>query len=40
VILGVDGSGRPMSAIVESGQQRWLVTYDGLTARAVPAPEA
>lgn len=40
VILGVDGSGRPMSAIVESGQQRWLVTYDGLTARAVPAPAA
>lgn len=40
VILGVDGSGRPMSAIVESGQQRWLVTYDGLTARAAPAPAA
>jgi len=38
VILGVDGAGRPMSAVVESGSQRWLVTYDGLTARAVPAP--
>lgn len=40
VILGVDGSGRPMSAVVESGQKRWLVTYDGLTARAAPAPAA
>jgi len=39
VILGVDGAGRPMSAVVESGQQRWLVTYDGLTARAAPAPK-
>jgi general secretion pathway protein H len=38
VILGVDGAGRPLSATVESGSQRWLVTYDGLTARAVPAP--
>jgi len=39
VILGVDGSGRPMSAVVESGRQRWLVQYDGLTARALPAPK-
>ncbi|MDV3457351.1 prepilin-type N-terminal cleavage/methylation domain-containing protein [Sphingomonas sp. HF-S4] len=39
VILGVDGAGRPMSAIVESGSQRWIVTYDGLTARAAPAPK-
>jgi general secretion pathway protein H len=38
VILGVDGAGRPLSAVVESGSQRWLVTYDGLTARAAPAP--
>lgn len=38
VILGVDGAGRPLSATVESGNQRWLVTYDGLTARAAPAP--
>ncbi len=38
VILGVDGAGRPLSALVESGSQRWLVTYDGLTARAAPAP--
>lgn len=40
VILGVDGAGRPMSATVESGSQRWIVTYDGLTARAAPAPKA
>lgn len=38
VVLGIDGSGKPMSAVVESGAQRWLVTFDGLTARAVPAP--
>ena len=37
VILGVDGSGQPMSAIVESGKQRWIVTYDGMTATAMPA---
>ncbi len=40
VILGVDGSGRPMAATVESGSQRWLVTYDGMTATAVKAPAA
>jgi general secretion pathway protein H len=40
VILGVDGAGRPLSATVESGSQRWIVTYDGLTARAAPAPKA
>ncbi|WP_404337517.1 type II secretion system protein GspH [Sphingomonas sp. MMS12-HWE2-04] len=39
VILGVDGSGRPMSAVVESGSKRWLVNYDGLTATAMPAPQ-
>jgi general secretion pathway protein H len=38
VILGVDGAGRPLSAVVESGSQRWLVTYDGMTAPAAPAP--
>ena len=38
VVLGIDGSGKPMSAVVESGAQRWLVTFDGLTARAVAAP--
>jgi general secretion pathway protein H len=40
VILGVDGAGRPLSATLESGSQRWMVTYDGLTARAQPAPAA
>jgi general secretion pathway protein H len=40
VILGVDGAGRPMAATIESGSQRWTVTYDGLTARAAPAPVA
>ena len=39
VLLGVDGSGQPLSATVESGSRRWLVTYDGMTALAVPAPE-
>ena len=38
VRLGVDGSGTPLSAIVESGRQRWLVSYDGMTANAAPAP--
>ncbi|WP_448661325.1 prepilin-type N-terminal cleavage/methylation domain-containing protein [Sphingomonas sp. CJ20] len=40
VILGVDGSGRPMAATIESGGQRWMVSYDGLTATAVQAPAA
>jgi general secretion pathway protein H len=40
VILGVDGAGRPMQALIESGQQRWQVVYDGMTARAFPAPAA
>ncbi|MEI9928415.1 MAG: prepilin-type N-terminal cleavage/methylation domain-containing protein [Sphingomonas sp.] len=38
VVLGVDGSGMPMSAVVESGRQRWIVSYDGVTATAMPAP--
>lgn len=40
VVLGVDGAGRPMQAVIESGQQRWQVVYDGMTARAFPAPAA
>ena len=40
VILGIDGAGRPMSAVIESGGQRWQVRYDGLTANAAPAPAA
>lgn len=39
VILGVDGSGQPLSAVLESGKQRWVVTYDGMTATAAPAPK-
>lgn len=39
VILGVDGSGQPLSAVLESGRQRWIVTYDGMTATAAPAPK-
>jgi general secretion pathway protein H len=39
VILGVDGSGQPMSAMVESGRQKWIVTYDGMTATAAEAPK-
>lgn len=40
VVLGVDGSGKPMSAIIESGAQRWLVSYDGMTATAIRAPKS
>ncbi|MES2445504.1 MAG: prepilin-type N-terminal cleavage/methylation domain-containing protein [Pseudomonadota bacterium] len=38
VLLGVDGSGQPLSAVLESGKQKWIVTYDGITATAMPAP--
>ncbi|WP_294330276.1 GspH/FimT family pseudopilin [uncultured Sphingomonas sp.] len=38
VVLGVDGSGKPMAATIDNGSQRWVVRYDGLTATAVPAP--
>ncbi len=38
VVLGVDGSGKPMAASIDNGSQRWLVRYDGLTATALPAP--
>lgn len=40
VMLGVDGAGRPLSATIERDDQRWRVTYDGLTASAAPAPRA
>lgn len=40
VMLGVDGAGQPLAATVESGSQRWLVSYDGMTATAIPAPPA
>jgi general secretion pathway protein H len=38
VVLGAEGSGKPLSAVIENGSQRWLVRYDGLTATAQPAP--
>lgn len=40
LVLGVDGSGKPIAATVENGSQRWLVRYDGMTATALPAPTA
>jgi len=36
VLLGVDGSGKPLSATLTSGKQVWRVTYDGMIARAAP----
>ncbi|MCW3847448.1 prepilin-type N-terminal cleavage/methylation domain-containing protein [Sphingomonas sp. LB-2] len=39
IVLGVDGAGQPLSAVLESGKQRWVVTYDGMTATAMPAPK-
>jgi general secretion pathway protein H len=38
VVLGVDGVGQPIHAVIESGKQRWEVVYDGMTAVAAPAP--
>ncbi len=37
-ILGLDGAAKPLSATIESGDQRWVVRYDGLTTLAVAAP--
>ncbi|PKP97555.1 MAG: type II secretion system protein GspH [Alphaproteobacteria bacterium HGW-Alphaproteobacteria-15] len=34
VMLGVDGGGKPLNATIENGEQRWIVTYDGITATA------
>lgn len=39
-ILGLDGAAKPLTATIESGQQRWVVRYDGLTATASMAPPA
>ena len=39
VLLGVDGVGTPLKAVLESGKQRWTVTYDGMTATAMPMPK-
>lgn len=31
VVLGVDGAGQPVTAVIESGSRRWQVVYDGMT---------
>lgn len=36
--LGAEGSGMPAVATIRSGQDRWMIVYDGLTASAIPAP--
>ncbi|MCG7347830.1 prepilin-type N-terminal cleavage/methylation domain-containing protein [Sphingomonas sp. ACRSK] len=38
VLLGVDGTGQPLTAEISAGGDRWIVTYDGMTAEAVHAP--
>lgn len=38
LMLGVDGSGIPASIGVRTGDDRWLVVYDGLAATPIPAP--
>jgi general secretion pathway protein H len=40
VLLGVDGTGQPLTADISSGEDRWVVTYDGMTAQAVHATAA
>ncbi|MFV0624477.1 prepilin-type N-terminal cleavage/methylation domain-containing protein [Sphingomonas sp. ac-8] len=40
VLLGVDGTGQPLTADITAGDDRWVVTYDGMTAQAVHAPAA
>ena len=39
-ILGIDGAAKPLVATLASGDQRWVVRYDGLTTSAVAAPAA
>lgn len=34
LVLGVDGGGKPMTALIENGAQKWIVRYDGMTATA------
>ncbi|MCW4460105.1 prepilin-type N-terminal cleavage/methylation domain-containing protein [Sphingomonas sp. BT-65] len=40
LLLGVDGGGKPMSALVENGADKWLVRYDGMTATATKVEAA
>ncbi|HTG39913.1 prepilin-type N-terminal cleavage/methylation domain-containing protein [Sphingomonas sp.] len=37
IILGPEGSGRPLAAIISADDRTVTVAYDGLTARVVPA---
>lgn len=39
ILLGVDGVGQPLQAVLENGNQRWTVVYDGMTATAMPMPK-
>lgn len=39
-LLGVDGVGQPLRAVLESGEQSWAVVYDGMTATAMPMPKS
>ncbi|HEY0623458.1 GspH/FimT family pseudopilin [Sphingomonas sp.] len=40
VVLGVDGGGKPLTATIENGSQKWTVRYDGMTATATKAEAA
>lgn len=40
VVLGPDGGGKPMTATLDAGEERWVVAYDGLTATVSRAPAA
>lgn len=40
VVLGVDGGGKPLTATIENGEQRWIVRYDGMTAVATKTETA
>lgn len=37
IMLGVDGGGKPLTATIDGGPQRWVVRYDGITANAAKA---
>lgn len=40
VVLGVDGGGKPLTATIENGTQKWTVRYDGMTAVATKVEAA
>ncbi|MFL9842653.1 prepilin-type N-terminal cleavage/methylation domain-containing protein [Sphingomonas sp. ST-64] len=40
VMMGVDGSGKPLNATISNGEQVWIVRYDGMTAIAERAQAA